>query len=216
MKVVIEPSKARGSVMAPASKSMAHRMLIAAALAEGESVIEGLTLCDDVIATADCLRALGAVIDITADTARVRGFDPRTAVPTGELYCNESGSTLRFLIPIAWMCGKPVTFKGAQRLFERPLTVYQKLGEAEGIDLNVRGASATVTGPIKTNNITVDGGISSQFITGLIFAMLFSNECAHINIVGNIESRSYIDLTVMALREFGACKFERWAGMDRH
>ena len=204
MKVVIKPSRAKGCVTAPASKSMAHRMLIAAALADGESVIENLTLCDDVIATAECLRRLGAGIDVNGDTATVRGFDPAKAVPCQDLYCNESGSTLRFLIPIAWLGATPVTFTGAKRLFERPLTVYERLAKEDRIEFTLTDSSATVKGPHRSTEITVDGSISSQFITGLIFSLLFAKDDARINICGSIESRSYIDLTIAAVREFGA------------
>ena len=107
MRAVIHPGIPRGQTEAPPSKSMAHRLLICAGFAEGESVIRHVDASEDILATADCLRALGAEVRIEEGTARIRGCDPRKA---GEatLACRESGSTLRFMIPAALLCGKEI------------------------------------------------------------------------------------------------------------
>ena len=124
MTVTIQKSTARGSVSAPPSKSMGHRLLISAALAEGESTVRGISPDSaDMKATLGCLRALGATCTGTGDTVRVRGIDMKTATPKEALFCNESGSTLRFLIPIALLSGSNVMFSGSERLFNRPMSV---------------------------------------------------------------------------------------------
>ena len=105
MKVTIQPGKAAGTVAAPASKSMAHRQLICAGLAEGSSYIRGVDLNEDILATIDCLRSLGAECIIEGDGVRVVGADMRNAAPETALCCRESGSTLRFFIPLALVCG---------------------------------------------------------------------------------------------------------------
>ena len=106
MKVTISANKAMGTVKAPPSKSIAHRLLISAALCDGESLLYGISDSDDMKATLSCLTALGAVFTREGEGLRVKGVDPHTITPTGALYCNESGSTLRFLLPVALLSGK--------------------------------------------------------------------------------------------------------------
>ena len=126
MTVIIKPSKAVGTVSAPPSKSVAHRALICGALSSG-SVIKNIDLSDDITATLGALKAMGAVVEIDGDCVKIGSLDP-TAIPDGtEVYCRESGSTLRFLLPVALLSGSKITFTGARRLFERPLTVYEEL-----------------------------------------------------------------------------------------
>lgn len=200
MRKIISKSRAEGHIYIPASKSIAHRMLIAAALCpKDETLIRGLTLNDDLLATIDCLKVLGVKIDIMDDVARVVGIDFSTALPTDELNCRESGSTLRFLLPLALLCGKRARFIGSQRLFERPISVYEKIGIS--IEKNDRGIVAE--GKITAGEYSIPGDISSQFITGLIFAL--SEVCGKsiINITTKIESKSYIDMTLDVLRDFG-------------
>ena len=116
MNVTIHPGKAVGTVAAPPSKSMAHRLLICAGLADGTSRIRGLAYNEDILATIDCLRALGATCTVEGDTVTVAGMDPSRAAPVQNLCCRESGSTLRFFIPLALLCGKTVSFTGTQKL----------------------------------------------------------------------------------------------------
>ncbi|MBQ3076123.1 MAG: 3-phosphoshikimate 1-carboxyvinyltransferase, partial [Clostridia bacterium] len=128
MKVRILPSVAHGSISVPPSKSMAHRALIAAALAEGESLLSPIALSRDMIATMNGLTALGAAFSREGDCVRVRGFGKKPS-NLGVLNCIESGSTLRFLLPICLLTGEDYTLEGAPRLMERPLSVYEKLCE---------------------------------------------------------------------------------------
>ena len=124
MKALIRPGTARGTVQAPPSKSMAHRLLICAALAQGESVVRGVDPSEDILATADCLTALGASLSPDGTSVRVRGCDPRKAGPA-VLRCRESGSTLRFMIPLCLLSGNPVRLEGSETLLSRPLSVYE-------------------------------------------------------------------------------------------
>ncbi len=205
MKVKIYPSRAHGEVKAPPSKSMAHRLLIAAALCEGESIIDGISSCEDVLATIDCLRALGARIEYDGDRARVFGTDMNKASPTGVLYARESGSTLRFLIPIALLSGKECEFCGSQKLLSRPQDIYLSLSREKGFYFESSATSIKLRGPLPSGNYSVPGNISSQFITGLLFALAAKADEAVIKITDHLESGSYIELTRSALSKFGIC-----------
>lgn len=204
MRVEIRPSSPRGSITAPPSKSMAHRYLITAALAEGTSHIGGIAPSEDILATLDCLNALGADITVENSTATVHGFDPRDAVPRKALVCRESGSTLRFLLPLCWLSGHPATMVGSQRLLERPLSLYEEIAAREGLTLSKRSDALTVCGRLAGGEYTLRGDVSSQFITGLLFALPFCKKKSTLRLLPPIESRSYLDLTVAALARFGS------------
>ncbi len=204
MRVKIEPSRAVGSVFVPTSKSIAHRMLISAALCEGVSHVSGITECDDVLATRDCLRALGAKIDIDErGVYTVRGIDIRKSLPNGALFANESGSTLRFLIPLCSLAACPVTLVGSERLMQRPLSVYERIFDSDGHTFVREENSLTVGGAITAGEYTVRGDISSQFITGLLFALSLCEGDSVIHLLPPVESRSYIMLTLDVLNSFG-------------
>lgn len=200
----IEKSKAEGVVLSPTSKSVAHRMLIASAMCKGQkSVIKRITPCEDVLATIDCLKALGVTIEYDGDVATVYGIDFLNAKPSGILNCCESGSTLRFLIPIALLSGNEVVFKGSQRLMERPQGIYEDIAKEYGLTFKKTETEITVKGPLKAGEYFIDGSVSSQFITGLLFAL--SNLSGDSKIIVNraIESRPYVDMTISAMRDFG-------------
>ncbi len=203
MKAIFEPCRLKGDISAPPSKSMAHRYLIGAALSGEKCVLWGVDYSQDILASIDCLKALGTEIITEGDkvTINPEGF-MRAEAPV--LECRESGSTLRFFIPLALSLGKPVTLKGSERLFERPLTVYEELCREKGFTFDKSKSSVTVCGRLQSGSYTVRGDISSQFITGLIFALLYLGEKSVIEILPPFESRSYIDLTISALKSFGA------------
>ncbi len=201
MTVEIASGKAFGTVKAPPSKSMSHRYLIAAALVNGKSIVRGVAYSQDILATIDCLKALGVSITTQGDVVEV--FGNGTFVPAGELLCRESGSTLRFLLPLCLLSGRTTTLKGSTRLMERPLTVYEDLAAKNGFEFCKGVDKVSVCGVLKAGNYEVDGSVSSQFITGLIFALLTRVGESKIVLTEKIESRSYIDLTIDALREFG-------------
>lgn len=203
MKVKIFPARAKGSIVAPPSKSMAHRLLICAAMSEGKSVISGMSDCDDVLATLDCLSALGVKWEKEGDRVCVFGKDMRTATPSGELICRESGSTLRFLLPICLLCGKNVMMRGAPSLMRRPMSIYEELSREFGYTYLVDGTSIVLRGPLRSGEYKIPGDVSSQFISGLLFALPVLEGDSKISIIPPVVSRSYLDLTVLALREFG-------------
>ncbi len=202
MIVKIEKSIACGSVEAPPSKSMAHRALICGALSK-ESRIYNLAASEDIKATLSCLKALGARIEEKGAGLEIGSLDPVSVPENAELFCNESGSTLRFFIPLCMLSGKKITLKGSQRLFERPLSVYEEICKEQGIEMQKGEDSVTVCGRLKSGNYSVAGGISSQFITGLLFALPLLEGDSTLEVTGKFESASYIDLTLSALKDFG-------------
>ncbi|MBE6696525.1 MAG: 3-phosphoshikimate 1-carboxyvinyltransferase [Ruminococcaceae bacterium] len=203
MKIRIEKGKAEGRITAPPSKSMAHRLLIAAALAEGKSTVRGISMCEDVLATVDCLRALGARIELCGEDATVYGMNARNSSPKEKLFCRESGSTLRFLIPIAMLSDAECVFCGSEGLMRRPTELYEKLFAEKGLKYIKKSSQIEVCGRLMGGEYTVPGNISSQFISGLLFALPLADGDSVIRINSEIESRSYIDLTLYALNTFG-------------
>ncbi len=203
MKAIFKPCKLKGTIKAPPSKSLAHRYLIGAALSRQKSVIHGVEYSEDILATIDCLMALGTEITIENDTVTVNAENFMKSV-SSVWECRESGSTLRFFIPLALCLDKKITLQGSSRLFERPLNVYEKLCDENGFEFVKGNDSVTVCGCLKSGNYEISGNVSSQFITGLIFALVYLGEDAVIRIVTPFESRSYVNLTVSALKSFGA------------
>ncbi len=249
MKVLIGKGQAYGSVNAPPSKSMAHRLLILAGLSGKECLVRGIAESEDILATIDCLRALGAEIELAGDAAHVRGIDlcvgsgESLRIATGELagegekaeasgceeismYARESGSTLRFMIPIALLTGKMVHIGGSKRLLERPQTVYEELFASDKQKESQCESEATsqsdskyrnqkiifekteneikVCGKLKPGRYELDGDVSSQFVTGLLLALPLLDGDSTIALRPPVESRSYIDMSLEALAMFGA------------
>lgn len=202
MKITVFPSRASGRVTAPPSKSVAHRLLIAAGLADGRSVIENVSFSEDILATLDCLSALGATVTPNGNTVTVDGIGGRVT-PRDPLNCRESGSTLRFFIPIAAISREITTLIGADRLFERPLGVYETIFAEQGLPFHKEKNTLTLAGKLKSGAYTVKGNISSQFITGLLFALPLTSGDSTVTLLPPIESRSYIDITLDTLRTFG-------------
>jgi len=208
MRAVFEPCILRGKIDAPPSKSMAHRYLIGAALSKETCTLTGVDYSEDILATMDCLRALGAKLTAEGDSIRIEpdGFMEACAMAEAQpvLHCRESGSTLRFFLPLALCLGKTVTLQGSERLMERPLGVYGDLCREKGFFFEKGRNQVTVCGSLEGGTYRIRGDVSSQFITGLIFALVYRNDGAVIEIIPPFESRSYINLTVSALQAFGA------------
>lgn len=202
MNVIITPSKARGRIPAPPSKSMAHRALICGALSAGTTVTN-VAYSDDIKATLRCLTALGARAEESGDTIDIGGLSPAAIPQNATLDCGESGSTLRFMIPLCLLSDTPVTLTGAERLMQRPLGVYADLCAATGLQFHQSGNALTVCGPLKGGRFAVPGDVSSQFISGLLFALPLAEADSVIQITGKAESLSYIDLTLKTLTDFG-------------
>lgn len=203
MIATFKPCRLRGTIHAPPSKSMAHRFLIGAALSKEKCTLSGVDYSEDILASMDCLQALGAGITTENDTVTIYP-DTFMKAETPLLECRESGSTLRFFIPLALCLGREVTLKGSTRLFERPLSVYEELCREKNFTFKKTANSVTLCGKLTSGNYTIRGDISSQFITGLIFALVTLGEDSSIEILPPFESRSYINLTLSALKSFGA------------
>ncbi len=203
MNVKIYPSVAKGSIHPPPSKSCAHRLLICSALSKGESVIENIGINEDISATARCLRVLGAEINIENSIARVKGIDFKDRVEQISLFCNESGSTLRFLIPLSLIFSKKAFFEGRGRLLQRPQAVYERLFEEKGCSLLNEDGCLAAEGQLKSGVYSLRGDVSSQFITGLLFALPLLSGDSEIRLTSALESAPYIDITLDVLHQFG-------------
>lgn len=204
MRVEIRPSKASGTVTAPPSKSMAHRLLICAGLSEGESIVRHLAFSEDVKATIACLEALGAEIRLDGDTTYVKGTDVRATLgKTAELPCNECGSTLRFFTPLCMLSSEKRVLTGTEYLMTRPMSVYEEIAEKQDISFIKTFDRITIQGQLQSGVYEVPGNISSQFISGLLFALPLLDDDSEIHLLPPVESKPYIDMTIDALQEFG-------------
>ena len=205
MRVIIKPSTPHGNVCAPPSKSMAHRMLICAGLAHKSepSLIFGLEDSQDILATIDCLNVLGAGINRQNDCAAIYGIDSSAVRENNVLPCRECGSTLRFFVPLCLLQDKPLTLTGSPTLMSRPMDVYRAICQQQGLLFSQDEQGIHVQGPLRAGTFTIPGNISSQFISGLLFALPLLDANSTINVAPPVESRPYINMTIEALSLFG-------------
>lgn len=200
---VISPSVIRGTLTPPPSKSAAHRLLIVAALA-GEGRVRGLSLSADMEATLRAVRGLGVSVRLDGDAACFAPAPPSSSPSPLPVDCGESGSTLRFLIPLYAARGIPAVFTGHGRLPERPLGVYADCLPPHGVTLSAAsGLPLTVTGRLTGGDFALPGDVSSQFITGLLFALPLCREDSRIRLTTPLESAGYVDMTLQVLRQAG-------------
>ena len=205
-KIRIKPSRLSGNVTIPPSKSLGHRGIISAALSRGVSKITNVQFSKDIIATIEIMKMLGAKIHIDKDELIIDGSDVfLNSSKQLQFQCNESGSTLRFLIPITLVKDGEYVFHGKGKLVSRPLTSYYEIFEEKGIEYytNEGGLPLKVKGSLKSGVYRLRGDISSQFITGLLFALPILDGNSEIIVTTNLESKGYIDLTLDVLRGFG-------------
>ena len=205
MEIQVTPA-VRGSVRVPPSKSMAHRAIICACLAEGKSRIGPLQPSQDIQATLRCMSALGASLrDGDSGWMEVKGAPSLSEAGNTPLLldCGESGSTLRFLIPLALLTGREISFTGHGRLLERPQSVYEELFREQQVEFLRSPKEIRLRGRLRPGAFTVRGDVSSQFITGLLFALPLLEEDSEIHILPPFESRSYVELTLETLGAFG-------------
>ena len=202
MDITITPTRLRGTVAAIPSKSQAHRLLICAALAEHETILRCPDTNRDIEATADCLRALGA--EITRDSTGYTVFPIQTIPRSAVLPCRDSGSTLRFLLPVAGALGVDTTFQMEGRLPQRPLSPLWEEMERMGCTLT-RPTADTVRcrGRLRAGSYALSGGVSSQFITGLLLAFPLLDGSSSLKITGRLESAPYVTMTQKAMERFG-------------
>ena len=204
----IKKSYLSGEAYVPASKSMAHRLLICAGLSNGTSIIKKVTFSEDILATLDCLSVMGAEYKINENTVKIKGVGNIIQDGEKEFDCRESGSTLRFFIPLMLLSDKNQTFRGKGRLMERPQSVYEDICKEKGLRFDFADNKITVCGKLTGGHYYVRGDISSQFITGLLFALSKCENDSFIHITTPLESRSYIDMTFYALSLFSvSCSF---------
>ena len=206
MDITIQPTRLHGSVKAIASKSQAHRFLICASFSDAETILYCPETNRDIEATASCLRALGANITRTADSYHVLPI--RNLPESAVLNCCESGSTLRFMLPIAGALGVDTLFQMEGRLPQRPLSPLWEEMERMGCSLS-RPTESTIRckGKLMSGTYVIDGSISSQFITGLLFALSLIDGKSNLKITGKQESKPYIDMTRSAMELFSAPDF---------
>ncbi|WP_294726124.1 3-phosphoshikimate 1-carboxyvinyltransferase [uncultured Fusobacterium sp.] len=203
MKIKIYPSKCSGEIKIPSSKSMGHRAIICASLANGKSIISNLDYSDDILATIDGMKKLGANIQCEKDRLIIEGIENFDSLKDKIIDCNESGSTLRFFIPIFSLTGDKISFTGRNRLLKRPQKIYEEIFKEQNLYYFQDEDKIEIKGKLKAKEYFIDGNISSQFISGLLFTLPLLEENSIININPPFESASYIDLTMEVLKEFG-------------
>nr|WP_300170313.1 3-phosphoshikimate 1-carboxyvinyltransferase [uncultured Flavonifractor sp.] len=204
MNITITPALLAGAVTPPPSKSQAHRLIIAAALSDGFCKLSNVDLSEDIQATLRCMRTLDA--DASADGTIIRGCDlvDGHEEPAPEVMdCGESGSTLRFLIPVALALKGGGKFTGHGRLMERPQEPYFAMFREKGISYTLEDGVLTVAGKLAPGVYTLPGNVSSQFITGLLYALPLLEGDSEIRLTTELESRGYVDMTLDALKRFG-------------
>ena len=203
MDIRISPSVLSGELSIPASKSCAHRAIICAALADGISHLSGVTMSKDIEATIEAMRALGAEFEVSGGDITVKGTGGRH---TGSclIDCNESGSTLRFILPIAAAVSSRAEFIGRGRLPQRPIDIFVRELGKNGTRFDYHNTMPfTVSGGLNSGIFEVEGDVSSQFITGLLFALPLLEGDSEIVLTSHLESRPYVDITIDTLRRFG-------------
>ena len=202
--LTITPTKLKGKIVLPPSKSLAHRAIICASLAKGISRIDNIEYSDDIKATISCMKALGTQIEEHGNYVVIDGTTTFTNSKC-EMDCNESGSTLRFMVPIALVEPNNVHFIGQGRLGQRPLNTYYEIFERQNIEYMYKNGVLDLyaIGRLQADEFVIPGNISSQFISGLMFALPLLENDSTIKVDGLLESKGYIDLTLDMLKDFG-------------
>ncbi len=210
--VTLQAAPIQGSIRIPPSKSLSHRALMGAALAEGTSSISNLILSEDILATIEAMRSMGAEIQMEEKNGRfcaeVTGTAPAAHKERLErmgFNCKESGSTIRFIIPLALLFAKEASFTGSGKLVERPLSVYTELFEQKGIEYTYpeKRLPLTVRGQLQPGTYRLRGNVSSQFITGLLYTLPLLDGDSVLELSTELESKGYVDLTLDMLAYFG-------------
>ncbi len=199
MNVYIKKGKASGRITAPPSKSYAHRLLIASALAGKGALIENVAQSEDILATLNCLKSLA--VEYKIEGSKVEFLSSEKLQVKDTLNCNESGSTLRFMIPLALTTGESVTLNGTEKLISRGIGIYKDV--LKGVTFTQTPTEITINGKLQNGVYEIKGDVSSQFITGLMYALPLIDGDSIIKILPPVESRSYIEMSVYTLSLFG-------------
>ena len=208
----ITPAKLNGSVCVPSSKSMGHREIICAGLSAGTSIVDNISMSDDMEATLRCLTALGIGFqkvpsERSGRTALAINGSGNVRVSQSTVDCGESGSTLRFMIPLGALCGEPLTFTGHGKLVTRPLQAYYDIFDRQELSYTTASNGylpLTVNGVLKSGDYELPGNVSSQFISGLLFALplMFGNllrECGVLNALSETAQNVLANLITIVL-----------------
>lgn len=201
MDITIKSGVISGTITPPPSKSISHRALICAALADGTSTLTNLLDCDDITATSEALTALGAEITTKDGITRVTGI--KTAPEKAHINCRESGSTLRFLLPIAAAEGVNAVFSGYGKLPQRPINSYFTEFSKYGIIFHTKEMPYEISGRLRAGTFSLAGNISSQFVTGLMLALPLCGGDSAIEMTSPLESEPYVDITISVMKAFG-------------
>ena len=202
----IRKSTAQGIIKAPPSKSMAHRYIICAALSDGVSTITNVDYSEDIKATIDCIKSLGAKVETSETSVIIDGSNSifnmsnKSDISEIDFMCRESGSTMRFFMGIAMTIPAVSNFFGSETLRNRPFGIYEKI---LGNNFKKCEDKIVINGPLAQKDFEIAGNISSQFVTGLLLALSLKEEGGSITLIPPVESRSYINMTIQAMREFG-------------
>lgn len=201
----IEPGRLAGTAAVPPSKSAAHRAVVCAALAAGTSHIGNVEFSQDILATLGAAQQLGAKVERGEHELTItgRGNADGFATITRPVFCNESGSTLRFILPLFSLTAQKVRFTGAGRLMQRPQEIYAQLFERQGLRFEQNEQGITIFGRLCPGTFTLPGNVSSQFISGLLFALPLLAGNSTLHLIPPVESRSYIDMTRSVQAAFG-------------
>lgn len=203
MKVTITPRKLSGTIQVPPSKSQAHRLIIGAALANGTSHIHNLAHSQDICATLECMTQLGAIESQGGAVVTGIGHSRPSTGILPVLDCGESGSTIRFLMPVALAVASGGVFRGRGRLMERPYKPYEDIFTRQNITFTRQPGQITLSGTLKPGRFELPGDVSSQFITGLLYALPLLEGDSELVLTTPLESRGYVELTLEALAQFG-------------
>ena len=196
----IAKGRACGTVTAPPSKSYAHRMLLAAFLSQKQVTVNNIDISNDIAATLDCIRAMGAKVTIGEGCVTV---EPGSGVLSSTLNCRESGSTLRFMIPVALALFGKGHFTGTEKLFSRGIGQYEQLFASQGIKYALTADCLTVEGSLHSGVIEIDPSQSSQYVTGLLFTLPLLDGDSQIRFTGKLQSKPYVDITLDVLNQAG-------------
>lgn len=203
MKATVYPGTCQGEVVIPPSKSMSHRAIICASLASGKSRITNLSFSDDILATIKACKAMGAQITQYENSLEIIGNGGNINPATTQIDCGESGSTLRFLIPLFSLSNQRITFIGHNRLMKRPQEIYRKLFEEQGLYFQQNEDTLTIEGALQSSHFKLEGNVSSQFISGLLFTLPLLKQDSTLEIIPPFESYSYAILTIELLKRYG-------------
>lgn len=203
MNIIVRKSKSRGSINIPASKSDLHRAIIAASLANGTSIIQNATFSNDIEATINAVKTLGASVKLEKNTLIIQGIQNFNNHFSNVIDCQESGSTLRFIIPILSLFKSKFILKGKASLFNRPLNIYEEIYKNQKLKFEIFENHLNIEGKLKVGEYIIPGNVSSQFVTGLMFMLPLLKESSKIRILPPFESKSYINMTIKTLKEFG-------------